>query len=404
MKYLLVIPAGLCELPCHDLDGQTPLEAAQTPTLDRLAAQGRLGRVTTCPAPLPVGADVGLLTLLGYDPSQVHTGRGALEALGLGHEVLPGDWVLRLSFLHAKNGACDAVVPVRDAEAQAILTSFAEHFQLPGSVIRTGAHGRHLLVQPALSGVSHDWDALVTIDPHEVLGRPVGRSLPVGGDLGPVLSAAVRASEEFLANHEINLTRLEMGEMPITHIWPWGQGRLPGLHPMPEKLGLRVAMVTEPGLALGLAQVAGLAAVVAAPDGSPAALALAAERALSENDLVVVYARLGEAGEEAGNLASKIAAIESLDGGFLAPIVKRLEASGQPWRVLVAPDHGAAGASGRPLREAVPVLMAGHRVPHVVDARYTEANCAKSDLQIGRGEQLLEHFLKSGLNPERGGF
>ncbi len=401
MKYLIVIPAGLGDNPCPELDGQTPLEAADTPTLDLLAARGRLGRVPTCPPPLPVGADIALLTLLGYDPQKDHAGRGALEALGLGHEVLPGDWVLRVSFLTVKKGVVESVPCVRDAEAQALLAAFAGQFQMPGSVIRTGADGRHVLVQPALSGAAHDWDALVTFAPHDTLGKPMAKHLPAGGDLGPLLSQAVRGSEAFLANHDINLTRLEMGEAPITHIWPWGQGRLPGLRALPEQLGLRVAMVAAPGLAVGLAQAMGVAVVQSSPDGSPAALALATAHALAGYDLVVVHARLGDLGGTDGGPLAKAAAIEYFDAEFMTPVVRALEAGGAPWRILVVPDHGVCAASGAHLRGPVPLLMAGHRVPHVVDARYTEANAAKGDLQIGRGEQLLEHFLKSGLQLER---
>ena len=403
MKYLLVIPSGLCEAPSTELNGATPLEAAQTPTLDALALRGRLGRVTTCPPPYSVGADVGLLSLLGYDPRQTHSGRGALEAWGLGHEIFPGDWVLRLSFLSVKKGVVEAVSNARDAEAQAILGALAAQLKMPGSVIRTGADGRHLLVQPALSGTRYDWDALVTCAPHAAVGQSLAKCLPIGGDLGPILSAAIAASESFLAQHEINLTRLEMGELPITHLWPWGQGRLPGLRPLPEELKLRVAMVAEPGIAVGLARAAGMAVVSPEPNGSPAALALATAHALSQNDLAVVRARVGD-GETGGSLAHTIAAIEAFDAELLAPVIKQLETIGQPWRILVAPDHLTSSASLRHPAGPVPFVMAGHRIPHVVDAPFTEDSCAKSDLQIALGHQLMEYFLKSGLKPESGGF
>lgn len=398
MKYLLVIPSGLAESPCAELDGHTPLEAAATPALDALAMRGRLGQVVTCPAAMPVGADVGLLSLLGYDPHRDHAGRGALEAWGLGHEVCPGDWVLRLSFLNVKNGVVDAMAHARDAEAAAILGDFASRLQMAGVVIRTGADGRHLLVHPALSGARYGWEALVTCPPQEAVARPLAKCLPAGGDVGPILSAAVRASEAFLASHEINLTRLEMGEPPITHLWPWGQGRLPGLRPLAETTGMCAAMVAEPGLAVGLARAAGMAVVLPEPNGSPAALALATARALSQHDLVVVRARVGDSDAE-GGWAATLAGIEAFDAELLAPAIKQLETIGQPWRILVAPDH-LAGHAGRHPSGAVPFVMAGHRIPHVVDAPFSEASCAKSDLRITQGHQLMEYFLKSGLGPE----
>ncbi len=404
MKHLLVIPSGLAEPACAELDGRTPLEVARTPALDGLALRGRLGRVVTCPPPLPVRADIGLLCLLGYDPALNQAGRGALETWGLGHEVFPGDWVLRLSFLCVKNGVVSAVSHVRDAEAAAILGAFASRLRMPGSVIRTGAEGRHLLVQPALSGTRYDWDALVTFAPHEAVGRPLADCMPAGGNLAAVLSDAVGASADFLSAHEINLTRLEMGELPITHLWPWGQGRLPGLRPLPELLHLRAAMVAEPGLAVGLARAAGMSAVLPTPNGSPAALALAAARALSQSDLVVVRARVNDTESDGTGLAATMAGIESFDRDLLAPLVHQLETIGQPWRILVAPDHLSSSITGRHPAGAVPFVMAGHRVPHVVDAPFSEASCAQSDLHIQQGHLLMEYFLKSGLNPDSGGY
>lgn len=401
MKYLIVIPAALAQAAPQGSDtakSSTALEAATTPTLDRLALMGRLGRATTCPPGLPAGADVGLLSLLGYDPTKTHTGRAALEALGLGHEVLPGDWVMRLSFLQVKGGVVDAVVPVHDAEAGAWLAGFASQFHLPGAIIRSGAGGRHMLVSPALSGAHCHWDALETKMPQEIIGKPLAKHMPKGGDLGPMLAEAIRASQTFLAHHEINLTRAEMGEQAVTCLWPWGQGRLPGLRPLPETLGLRVACVAEPGLATGLAKIAGMSVVAATPDGSPTALALAAGRALAENDLVVVHARLATNLDEVQASSGKSAAISAFDADFMAPVLKTLESGGQPWRILVAGDH--AVKDGVPVRDPVPFLMAGHRVPHVVDARMTEAACAQSDLHVTQGHQLLEHFLTSGLGPE----
>ena len=84
MKYILLIGDGMGDVPVAALGGRTPLEAAPTPTLDRLTRTGELLMVQTVPEGLPPGIDVTNLALLGYQPSEVYTGRAPLEAASMG--------------------------------------------------------------------------------------------------------------------------------------------------------------------------------------------------------------------------------------------------------------------------------------------------------------------------------
>ncbi len=83
MKFCVVVPDGMADDPCEELDGKTPVEAASTPNLDRIARQGRLGLVRLIPKGLSPGSDVANLALLGYDPKEYYTGRAPLEAAGI---------------------------------------------------------------------------------------------------------------------------------------------------------------------------------------------------------------------------------------------------------------------------------------------------------------------------------
>ncbi len=70
-KYVVLIGDGMADYPLAELDGRTPLQAARTPHLDRLARKGTLGRVVTVPSGYPPGSDVANLTVFGYDP-EIH--------------------------------------------------------------------------------------------------------------------------------------------------------------------------------------------------------------------------------------------------------------------------------------------------------------------------------------------
>ena len=73
-KYVIIVPDGV-DNPLDCFDGKTVIEAAETPNMDRIAADGRQGVVQTVPAGMTPGSDVAMMSLLGYDPAKSYTGR-----------------------------------------------------------------------------------------------------------------------------------------------------------------------------------------------------------------------------------------------------------------------------------------------------------------------------------------
>src|SRR5919199_3262095 len=95
---LLLIGDGLGDRRVPELGGKTPLEAADTPTLDRLAAEGETGLMDPIAPGIRGGSDTGHLAILGYDPYKYYPGRGPFEALGIGMDVQRGDLAFRCNF------------------------------------------------------------------------------------------------------------------------------------------------------------------------------------------------------------------------------------------------------------------------------------------------------------------
>ncbi len=90
MKFALIIPDGCADEPQEVLGGKTPLEAANIPAMDAVAASGVLGRSNNTPLELPAGSDTANLSLLGYNPLEHFTGRAPLEAAAQGIELGAG--------------------------------------------------------------------------------------------------------------------------------------------------------------------------------------------------------------------------------------------------------------------------------------------------------------------------
>src|SRR5246500_278832 len=103
MKYAIVIPDGCADEPQDSLGGKPPLQAAQKPNMDRLARTGVVGRSNNVPASLTPASDVATLSLFGYDPQQVYTGRAPLEAVAMGIKLGPRDWAVRCNLVYVEN-------------------------------------------------------------------------------------------------------------------------------------------------------------------------------------------------------------------------------------------------------------------------------------------------------------
>jgi len=134
MKYAIIIPDGAADEPLAELGGRTPLEAAQTPNMDRVAAEGRLGLARTVPEGFESGSDVATMTLLGYDPAVYHTGRAPLEAAAQKIPLEATDWVFRCNLVTTVGGLMKdhSAGGISNPEARQLLVDLAEGMREPG--------------------------------------------------------------------------------------------------------------------------------------------------------------------------------------------------------------------------------------------------------------------------------
>src|SRR5207244_1267602 len=140
MKYAIIIPDGAADEPLAELGGRTPLEAAQTPNMDRIAMEGRIGTCRTIPDGFESGSDVATMCLLGYDPKIYHTGRAALEAAAQHIPLSPTDWVFRCNLVTVIDGVMKdhSAGGISDAEAQRLLKDLSRSLDLPGFEFYSG--------------------------------------------------------------------------------------------------------------------------------------------------------------------------------------------------------------------------------------------------------------------------
>jgi 2,3-bisphosphoglycerate-independent phosphoglycerate mutase len=393
-KYAIIVPDGAADEPLEQFDGQTPLEAAQTPNMDRISTQGRLGLVRTVPEGLEPGSDVAQMSLLGYDPLHYYSGRAPIEAAARGIRLGRDDWVFRCNLVTIADGkmADHSAGHISTEEAGNLIKELQRHISDERVSLYAGVSYRHLLV---FKGVDFD---VRTYPPHDHIGKPVEKILPRGKG-ADLLIQLMNQSQQLFAGHEINKVRQDLGENQVSSIWLWGQGKQACLENFRKRFGLRGAVITAVDLVRGLAKLVGFDLIdvpgaTGFVDTNYEGKGLAAIKALDKYDLVFVHVEApDEAGHE-GNAQMKKTAIEQVDRYVVGPVLQALERY-ESWRILVLPDHptpvGSRAHSGAP----VPFAMAGTGVAGVLHLGFGETNAAKSGLRIEKGHELMEYFLKS---------
>jgi 2,3-bisphosphoglycerate-independent phosphoglycerate mutase len=350
MKYIVILGDGMADEPIPELGGKTPLEYAQTPHMDRLAAEGTCGMLRTIPAGYEAGSDIANMSILGYAPERYYTGRGPLEAMSMGIDLALTDVAYRCNLVTVKDGcmADFSAGHISSAEGAALFSALAP--ALPDVTVRAGVSYRNLLVVPQGKGAT-------STPPHDIVGQEISGYLPRGGD-APLLISCMAKSQEVFACHPVNLARTEAGKNPASQIWPWSGGRQPSFPLFKDKYGKTGGIISAVDLLKGIARCAGME-VITVPgatgylDTDYEAKARYALRAIRHLDFLYLHI---EAPDEAGHLGSveeKVRAIERVDD-VVGMIHEQFDGV-----IAVLPDHPTPIRIKTHSREPVPFMIWG---------------------------------------------
>jgi 2,3-bisphosphoglycerate-independent phosphoglycerate mutase len=397
MKYAIIIPDGAADEPLKELGGKTPLEAARTPNMDRIAREGRQGLARTVPEGFESGSDVAIMTLLGYDPKVYHTGRAPLEAAAQRIPLSPTDWVFRCNLVTVVDGIMKdhSAGGISDAEAQRLIGDLSRALDLPGFEFHFGVSYRNLLVYRG-----HEEFDVKTKPPHEFPEEPIARYLPKGTGEA-ILREIMERSRELFANHEINQVRRQTGHNPATQVWLWGQGHAPNIPTFKQRFGINSGcMITGVDLLRGLAVLLGwdvkeVEGMTSFHDTNYAGQGQATAAMLDRYDLVLSHVEAPDEASHQADYKTKVESIEAIDRHVVGPVLEKLRKFPE-WRILVMPDHPTNIATRKHGYAPSPFERAGTRVRSVVKGPYSERNAAASDLKIERGHELMEYFLRGG--------
>lgn len=342
----MLVPDGCADEPLDELDGRTPLQAADMPNLARWAATAEVGRAAVIPEGMPPGSDVGNMSILGYDPAEFHTGRAPIEAAAMGIVPAPDEVVFRCNLVTVTDGVMVDFAGGHPTSAQSHPIVDALQRELGGDDVtfHPGVEYRHLVVVPG------DWADADCVPPHDLSDRTV--VLP-SGPAADKLLALMEASRPIV-------TRVaeQVGSV-ANQIWLWGQGVRPTLPAFAQRHGVEGRMTSAVDLVRGLGALSGIDVVdvpgaSAGFDNDYAAQRDAALESLRDRPFFLLHVEATDEAGHQGNVPEKVRALERWDSEVIGPLADALEG---PYRVLLLPDHATPCARKTHTSDPVPYLF-----------------------------------------------
>jgi len=404
MKYAIVIPDGCADEPQASLGGKTPLQAARLPNMDHLAQLGFVGRTNNVPASLTPASDVATLSLFGYDPLEVYTGRSPLEAAAMGIALGPEDWAIRCNLVSIDNEEMRDFTAghISSEEGHQLIAALRQELEGPtpdgGGRLEfvPGVSYRNCLVYRTTQPAPFS-SATKAQPPHDIPDQPIAGYLPSGPG-SDLLRLLMAQSRQILGNHPVNAARRAAGQRPATQIWLWGQGRAPRLTKFHELYGKRGAIISGVDLVRGVGILLGwqrldVPGVTDYLDNDYAAQGRATIEALKAYDIVCAHVESPDEASHEGKAEEKVKALERIDEHIVGPLLAAMPTMGD-WRILVSPDHRTPLRTRAHAHGAVPFAIAGTGVAPLGQSTYDEAVADASPVAFERGCELMQRFLK----------
>ncbi len=404
-KALVLILDGLGDRPCPELKGRTPLEAAETPNLDRLASAGQCGLMDPFIPGVPVDTHTGVSVLFGLHPREAaHLNRGPIEAAGIGLDPSPGDVLLRGNLATIKKVKKRYKILDRRAgrirEGASDLCAALQEIDLDdggihGSLYPATQHRVVLrLYGPGLSAAISDTDpGSKGIERGVLVPRPLTPSNLAAQRTADALWRFFLESRRRLHRHPINRRRRKEGLPPANGVITRSAGTYQPLTNLVSHLGLRTAVVAGERTILGLARLFAFSALgdkrfTSLPDTDLDAKVAAAEQALQEHDLVYLHVKGTDTASHDHLPRVKKKLIERFDACLGRADLGELV-------VGVCADHSTDSCSGEHTGDPVPVLISSPsgRVDGV--SEYNERACSTGMLGRINGRTFLTTLLDS---------
>ena len=396
MKYVVILPDGVADVPIKELGNRTPLEVAKHPNMDWIAQEGVTGWAHTIPSGFKPGSDVGCMSVFGYDPRAYYTGRAPLEAAAQGIKLGETDVAFRCNTVTVSDGVMVdySAGHIENADSAQLIKAAHEQLGRLGVRFHAGVSYRHLAV---VSG--KEYAKTKCTPPHDISGKPVELHLPIGVG-SELIRKIMHESVALLKAHPVNRRRVQAGKRPATMLWFWGQGTAAKFPAFRMQYGLRGACISAVDIVRGLGRLVGFD-IIPVPgitgyfDTNYKGKGEYALAALDKYDLILVHIESTDEAGHMGDVRKKIQAIEDTDRLVVGTILEGLKRRGNPFAILIVPDHPTSTVLKTHIAAPVPFALYASDGPKGQVIAYNETAVRRADKRFEEGFELMSFFLSS---------
>lgn len=403
MKYLVLIPDGMADEPIEALGNLTPLQKADTPTMDMLASKSLVGTVSNVPQGMVPESDTANMAILSFDPKIYSKGRSPLEAVSIGIQMQPDETAYRCNVVtlsEEQDNYEDRIIidhsadEISTQEADLLIKALEENLGNDIRKFHTGISYRHCLIW------KNGNDTYNFMRPHDILGKRIGEYLPKESDGGAEFLKLMRESYDILKDHPVNIARKAKGLKPANSAWLWSPGKKPQLPSFKAKWGLNAAVISAVDLIKGIGLCAEMESIDVEGatgnvhtnyDGKAGATIEAFKNGA---DLVYVHV---EGPDECGHRAeidNKVLSIELIDKKILAPVYEYLKACGEDFKIMLLPDHPTPIRLRTHTITPVPFMIYSSKEEQNGVEHFNEFSAEDKNFYIPNGYTLMERFVE----------
>jgi len=414
MIYILL--DGVGDLPHPDLKGKTPLQAANTPNLDKLAKNGIMGEVISVGKGIAPESDIAVFNMLGYKFRHAdYAGRGVIEAIGVGIDFKDGDLALRGNFatLDDQNIITDRRagrnIERDDAEKVAKEIEEKTQFSQPNvSVVVSPTIGHRVTVRIRVDGkqlssnITNTDPAYGRVDGMGI-AKAVGdflkidKCLPMDETSAAKLSADLvneftEQSLNILRNSEINKKRGEQNKKLLSSILLRDAGnKYPRVTPINDLYSMNFSCIVDMPVELGISEVLKMKAFEAGGLTDYEEKAKVAAKSMETQNAIYVHLKGPDEFGHDGDAIGKMKNIEEIDKRFFGTLLDNIDTSRVV--VIVSADHSTPCINKGHSDDPVPILVSGDSIKKDETLQFTEEEAKKGNIGLLEGAQVVKTSL-----------
>lgn len=408
---------GVGDLPHPDLNGKTPLAAAVTPNLDKLAKNGAMGEVISVGKGIAPESDIAVFNMLGYKfQHDDYVGRGVIEAIGVGTDFKDGDLALRGNF-STLNG--DGIIIDRRAgrkierdDANTIAKEIEQKikFSVPNtSVVVAPTIGHRVTVRIRCEGESLSSE-ITNTDPaySRIAGMGIAkavsdfmkieRCLPLSDSTSSKLTAKLvneftEQSLEIMKQSYVNKKRKQDGKKLLNSILLRDAGnRYPKATPINELHSMNFSCIVDMPVELGISEVLKMKAFEAGGLTDYEEKARVAAKAMETQNAIYVHLKGPDEFGHDGDAIGKMKNIEEIDKRFFGTLLDNVDT--KKVSVMVSADHSTPCIIKAHSDDPVPILVSGESIKKDQTVRVTEEEAKKGSMGLLEGSQVVKTCLQ----------